>query len=402
MPETFHTPDALVPGKSLVPSTSPGQAALLHRMQAGLSTRFRLSRIYPRFCARARGPQRGRWGWLSVFLLSTAVGSGPVVSGSVVSGPVVSGSVGLSLGLGAVGWGAVGTIGLVSVLPRTAAAQPRPNAIDSATRLDPVVRHPQARYARATVVHSLEEAFVGATDHRLGPPLAQVVKRVIVWWMNPRRDLRKGDVFEAIFEERPDEEPLLLAVWMTSQKTGKRSAVRYRAADADFFRYYTRDGREVERRLRRSPVRNYEQITSLIDDGRGHRGVDFKAPEGTPVVAPFNGVVLRRNWSTRRNGRCLEIINPKNGHRAIFLHLKYIYRRIRRGVRVRAGQRIAALGNTGRSSAPHLHYQLETRSGRLLDPLRVHRTWRAKLKPAETEEMVRVFDRLDQMRTGSK
>ena len=259
-----------------------------------------------------------------------------------------------------------------------------------------------ARYVRAKVVHSLEETFVRATDRQLGPALAQVAKRTIVWWMNPRRDLRKGDVIEVIFEERPEAEPLLLAIWMKSQKRRKTlSAVRYKAKKERFHRYYTADGREVERRLRRSPVRTYEQITSLLGDGRGHKGIDFKAPIGTPVYAPFSGVVRRRNWSTRRNGRCLELRDPKTGRRALFLHLNYIYRRIRPGVRVRAGQRIATLGNTGRSSAPHLHYQLERANGRVLNPLRVHRTWRKRLAPAEAKKVRQLLEEFAEMRTGS-
>ncbi|MEM7675223.1 MAG: M23 family metallopeptidase [Myxococcota bacterium] len=259
-----------------------------------------------------------------------------------------------------------------------------------------------ARYVKASVVHSLEETFVRATDKQLGPALAQVVKRVLVWWINPRRDLRRDDVIEVVYEARDDAEPVVYAVWMRSQKRRRTlSAVRYKADDARFFRYYRPDGYEIEKRLRRSPVRNYEQITSLLGDGRRHQGIDFKAPIGTPVRAPFNGVVRRRNWSTRRNGLCLELSDPRTGRRALMLHLNSIYRRIRPGVRVKAGQKIATLGNTGRSSAPHLHYQLQRANGRILNPLRVHRTWRKRLKPEQAKKMRQVLARFAQMRTGS-
>ncbi|MEO1335157.1 MAG: M23 family metallopeptidase, partial [Myxococcota bacterium] len=164
---------------------------------------------------------------------------------------------------------------------------------------------------------------------------------------------------------------------------------------------YGPDGYEIEKRLRRSPVRDYEQITSLLGDGRRHKGVDFKAPIGTPIYAPFSGVVRRRNWSTRRNGRCLELLDPRTGRRARFLHLNYIYRRIRPGVRVKAGQKIATLGNTGRSYAPHLHYELQRANGRILNPLRVHRTYRKRLKPGQAKDMRQILARFAQMRTGS-
>lgn len=268
-----------------------------------------------------------------------------------------------------------------------------------ASRTSPGV---STRYVHTKVVHSLEETFVRATDRNLGPALAQVVKRIVVWWMNPRRDLFGGDKIEVVFEEHPNAEPVVLAIWMHSQKHRKNwSAVRYKAEGSRFHRYYSKSGREVELRLKRSPVTSYEQITSLLDDGRGHRGVDFKAPVGTPVFSPFNGVVRRRNWSTRRNGRCLELVETKTGRRAYFLHLHRIGRRIRPGVRVKAGQKIATLGNSGRSSAPHLHYELHRANGRLLNPLRVHRTWRARLSPSETEKAKRLLGRYAEMRTGS-
>ncbi len=341
MPDTFHTPAVDDARKSLVRETGPGQAVFLRRMRRGRKTLA--ERV---LCA------GGQSGWVSVVLA------------------------------------------LLLLTPGLAFANGWPGK-RSAERRQPV------RYVRARVTHSLETTFVRAVGRRQGPALAQVVKRVIVWWLNPRRDLFRGDVIEVVYESRPNEEPIVLALWLDSQKRGRRAAVRYRAEGARFYRYYTPNGREVERRLRRSPVTSYEQITSLLGDGRGHKGVDFKAPIGTPVVAPFTGIVRRRNWSTRRNGRCLELYNPKTGHKAIFLHLHRVYGRIRPGVRVRAGQRIAELGNTGRSSAPHLHYELQSRRGRTLNPLRVHRTWRAKLAPAEAKKARRLLERYAEMRTGS-
>ena len=343
MPETFHIPAAMLRWKSLVPETGPGQAAFLRQMRRGQTSLFERA------------------------------------------------------------WKALGSLSVILVLVGAITTVPTPGFADEGKTGAVSQEVPSnGQYLRTRVVHSLEATFVRATDSQLGPALAQVVKRIIVWWMNPRRDLRAGDVIEVVYEERPNAEPVVFAIWMRSQKYKKRwSAVRYRAKKSPFYRYYSPNGYEVERRLRRSPVRSYEQITSLLNDGRGHRGIDFKAPIGTPIYAPFSGVVRRRNWSTRRNGRCLELYDPKTGRKALFLHLNYIYRRIRPGVRVRVGQKIATLGNTGRSSAPHLHYQLERSNGRLLNPLRVHRTWRARLAPDETKKARRVLERLALMRTGS-
>ncbi len=345
MLETFHTPAAISGRKSLVPRTGPVQAAFLRRMKRGRSSNSWRVLI---------GADRG---WL---------------------GPLL--------------------VALLAAWPALASADDgRPNGVDVETA--PTI---QPRYVRARVKHSLETTFVRATDRKLGPALAQVTKRIIVWWLNPRRDLQRGDTIEVVYVPRPGAEPLVQAVWLRSQKRGRKfAAVRYRPTGARFYRYYNAQGYEVEKRLKRSPVKRYEQITSLLGDGRRHRGIDFKAPIGTPIYAPFSGVVRRRNWSTRRNGRCLELVDSRTGRRALFLHLHRIYRRIRPGVRVRAGQKIATLGNSGRSSAPHLHYELHRANGRLLNPLRVHRTWRAKLSPSEAKKARRRLQRFAEMRTRS-
>src|SRR5690606_40985555 len=106
-----------------------------------------------------------------------------------------------------------------------------------------------------------------------------------------------------------------------SQKLGQTfEAWRYQARGEEFPRYYDRQGREVEIRLESSPIERYEQITSLLRDGRGHQCMDFKAPVGVPVVAPFAAVVTRVNFNQRINGRCVEMEDAK-GRRISFLHL---------------------------------------------------------------------------------
>jgi len=236
-----------------------------------------------------------------------------------------------------------------------------------------------------------------------GPRLSQVVKRVLVWWIDLRRDLRKGDRIELVYETfEGDEEPVAHALWFTSAKLGgTRTAVRFQIPSSRFARWYESDGREVESRLDPPPIKDYEQVTSLLKDGRRHKGVDFKAPVGTPILAPFNGVVSRRNWSRRRNGNCLELVNPKTGVNAFFLHLDSIPKHIQPGRRVKIGDTVALSGNTGRSTAPHLHYQLERR-GKVLDPFRVQKTRQQRLSPEDEQAARAAWAQHEKMRAGSK
>jgi murein DD-endopeptidase len=224
---------------------------------------------------------------------------------------------------------------------------------------------------------------LGSGDRRLAAELTAVVNRLLVWDLRISRDARKGDRLEVLWSPArsagpgvPESgEPVVEAVRYTSSKLGKViAAYRFKDEGARFARYFRPDGSELEPRLVDAPVTDYEQITSLLRDGRRHKGIDFKTPVGSPVRAPFDGVIERRNWNFAGNGNCLDIHDPSTGRHAIFLHLDVIPKEIAVGRKVKKGEVIASSGNSGHSFAPHLHYQLEDSSGRVLDPFEVQRT----------------------------
>jgi murein DD-endopeptidase MepM/ murein hydrolase activator NlpD len=174
------------------------------------------------------------------------------------------------------------------------------------------------------------------------------------------------------------------AVRFTSGKLGKTvEAYRYQPKGAPFARFFQPDGTELEERLADAPLDSYEQITSLLRDGRRHKGVDFKAPVGTPVRATFDGVITRKNWNFRGNGNSLEVEESGGQHRtALYLHLSELPKSVQAGQRVRKGEVIAQSGNSGHSFAPHLHYQL-MQGEKVVDPFDSHATTRASLAAAD-------------------
>jgi murein DD-endopeptidase len=261
-----------------------------------------------------------------------------------------------------------------------AAPLPQPEATPAAT---PTASGPQAISIKGE--GALETALVQATGRETGPALAQVLKRLLVWWMRVPGDLQRGDTIELAYEERPGEEPRIDAVRLSSAKLQRTlEAFHFHPASADFARYYLPNGDELELRLVPSPLDAYEQVTSLIRDGRGHKGVDFKTPVGTPIKATFDGTVTRKNWFFRGNGNSLEVTESASPHRkALFLHLSELPKSFAVGTHVTAGEVIARSGNTGHSFAPHLHYQLESADGRVLDPFQEHKTRRAQLPDSE-------------------
>jgi murein DD-endopeptidase MepM/ murein hydrolase activator NlpD len=255
------------------------------------------------------------------------------------------------------------------------------------------------RFLSVRIDGPLEAALVSGAGNETGPALTQVVKRVLVWWIAVPADLRKGDVLEVVYEPQPGQavrgEPLVQAVRLQSAKAGRTfEAYRFKPAGAQFARFYDPDGGDLELRLDPSPLDSWEQITSLLKDGRKHKGVDFKTPAGTPVKATFDGTITRKNWFFRGNGNSLEVTQDALPHmKAIFLHLSELPRTLTVGTKVRRGEVIAHSGNSGHSFAPHLHYQLMSPSDRVLDPFDVHPTHRISLaaadRPALTEQVAR-------------
>jgi murein DD-endopeptidase len=237
------------------------------------------------------------------------------------------------------------------------------------------------RTVSVTITGPLETAIVGDLGRELGGPLTQVINRSLVWWLKVPGDVLKGDSLTAVYEAREGQEPLVHAVRFTSRKFGKTfEAFRYQAKGEAHAKFFQPDGTTLEEHLTDPPIDDYEQITSLLRDGRKHKGVDFKAPVGTPVRATFDGVIARKNWNFRGNGNSIEIQETGGkGRTALYLHLSEIPKSVKIGERVKRGQAFAKSGNTGHSFAPHLHYQLMIGST-VVDPFESHKTARASLQ----------------------
>jgi murein DD-endopeptidase len=263
-----------------------------------------------------------------------------------------------------------------------------------------------------SVTGPLEDSIgsaLGTGDRRLTSELTAVVNRLLVWDLRISRDGRKGDRLEVLWSSpRPaaagvpeSGEPVVEAVRYASSKLGKViAAYRFRDEGARFARYFRADGTELEPRLVDAPVADYEQITSLLRDGRRHKGIDFKTPVGSPVHAPFDGVIERRNWNFAGNGNCVDIHDPATGRRAIFLHLDVLPKEMAVGRKVKKGEVIASSGNSGHSFAPHLHYQLEDASGKVLDPFEVQKTELRVIPAARKSAFEAERARLDALMKG--
>ena len=315
--------------------------------------------------------------------VSAAVASTAPVAGAPPFGSTVSAA---APTVAPVAVSAVAPVAAQPVAPVTAAAVPvaAPAAVAVPSDWNVV---------EAEVDHSLARTFRSAVGED-GDALAAVYARLFVWDMNLRRDLQRGDRVEVAWRRDASGDIEVMAARLHSKKLGRTiAAYRWQAPGDAFTSYWQEDGTEVPYRLKATPLKDYEQITSLLKDRPSHAGMDFKTPVGTPVVAPFDGVVTRSNWNWTSNGNCVEV-KYKDGAVAKFLHLSE--NRAEPGTTVKAGDVIALSGNTGRSTAPHLHYQIE-KGSKVVDPLTYHGAERRRVDGQALATLMGETARLDAM-----
>ena len=194
--------------------------------------------------------------------------------------------------------------------------------------------------------------------------------RLMSWFFDVNRSVRNGDAMKIVFQKQEGPEQFkILKLSYKSKRFGKSFVANY-FEGLDQAGYFDLNGNEIAMRIveSQSPIRTYTEITSLPGDfrkrGGGHSGTDFKAPVGTPVYSGFKGIVTRINWNVRVNGYCVEIDHPDKDIKTLYLHLSRVL--VKSGQTIKSGQQIAESGNTGRTYAPHLHYEIQHRKNRNL------------------------------------
>ncbi len=261
----------------------------------------------------------------------------------------------------------------------------------AAAELSPAVDTHGWHVSHAPVEHSLARTISNAVDSD-ADALAAVYSRLFMWDLDLRRDVQKGDQIWMVWQPVEGEEPVVAAAWYKSQKLGKTLQVyRFQAPGDTAPSYWHADGSEAPLRLQGGPIEGYDMVTSLLKDRPDHRGMDFRAPVGTDVVSPKAGTVTRVNWNHKANGNCVEVRFP-DGTLAKFLHLDKLS--VRAGQYVQAGQLLAASGNTGHSTAAHLHYELQ-KNDKTVDPVDYHGTQRRELPAAAQDAFAAVVNDMD-------
>ena len=171
--------------------------------------------------------------------------------------------------------------------------------------------------------------------------------------------------------------------------------------------HYDKYGKSVQKALMKTPINGARLSSSFgmrkhpIDGyNKMHRGTDFAAPMGTPIMASGNGIIQKAGWCGG-GGKCVKI-KHNSTYETVYAHMSKFANGIRSGIRVKQGQIIGFVGSTGKSTGPHLHYEvivngkkvnsqkLKLPSGKILkgDERKIFETTKIKFDVLKSEKII--------------
>lgn len=232
---------------------------------------------------------------------------------------------------------------------------------------------PELYAGRAVVQNSL---FGSAEQAGIPTSIIAETIKIYSWDVDFQRDIRKGDIVEVLYEKLVTENDEIVGngnVIYAKLNTGSRELPVYRYTmkngDTD---YFDEEGRSVRKALMKTPIDGARLSSGygmrkhpVLGYSKIHKGQDWAAPTGTPIYAAGDGVIERASrWSSYGN---YVRIRHNSSLKTAYAHLNSYAKGISPGVRVKQGQIIGYVGSTGRSTGPHLHYEI-IQDGKQVNP----------------------------------
>ncbi len=212
----------------------------------------------------------------------------------------------------------------------------------------------------------LQSLYKAATDQNIPANTIIEFARIYGFQVDFQRDIRKQDKFQIMYEIFLNEKNEIVEtgeiLFANLKLSGQDNSLYYFDKDGSEG-HYDKNGKSVKKALMKTPI-NGARLSSPFGmrkhpiDGfnKMHRGTDFAAPMGTPIMASGDGVVKKAGWCGG-GGNCVKI-KHNSTYQTIYAHMSKFARGIKTGVRVKQGQTIGYVGSTGKSTGPHLHYEV--------------------------------------------
>ena len=205
-----------------------------------------------------------------------------------------------------------------------------------------------------------------ATDLKIKANVIIDFARIYGFQVDFQRDIRKNDSFQIMYEIFEDDKGKIFEtgniIYANLKLRGQHNPLYY-FKKKKYEGHYDNNGRSIQKALMKTPI-NGARLSSKLGmrkhpiDGfnKMHRGTDFAAPTGTPIMASGDGVIVRARWCGG-GGNCIKI-KHNSVYSTVYAHMSKFAKGIKNGVRVKQGRIIGYVGSTGKSTGPHLHYEV--------------------------------------------
>ena len=212
----------------------------------------------------------------------------------------------------------------------------------------------------------LQSLYKAATDQDIPPNTIIEFARIYGFQVDFQRDIRKDDKFQIMYEVFIDENNKIVEageiLYANLKLSGQNNSLYYFDKE-NVVGHYDKNRKSVQKALMKTPINGARLSSSFgmrkhpIDGfNKMHRGTDFAAPKGTPIMASGNGIIKKAGWCGG-GGNCIKI-RHNSTYETVYAHMSKFARGIKKGVRVKQSQTIGYVGSTGKSTGPHLHYEV--------------------------------------------
>ena len=208
--------------------------------------------------------------------------------------------------------------------------------------------------------------YNSAIEKNIEPNIIVEFARVFGFEVDFQRDIRKGDWFEILYEKFEDDNGKVRdtgKIIYASMYVNREEINLYNFKMKNEQEYFDIKGKSITKSLMKTPINGARLSSSfgmrkhpILGYNKMHRGTDFAAPSGTPIMASGSGTVTRARWCGG-GGNCVKI-KHNSTYETIYAHMKSFARGIKEGRKVKQGQIIGYVGSTGLSTGPHLHYEV--------------------------------------------